>query len=323
MQGEPPDTRPQGAQPRVNNPLEFPPLVVSQHVVTIQPQSNATDDKSPQGSIDNIPFDYRGFWHLTDKQCPIMITKQYAVFLDAEGDLDWQTTEAFDNELTLRVAPKQLNSVLNQVAILRSYPVEHLTRIQRNNFRMMVGEGLARGFEFDPMSAMEMFQKAGEYATARNQEVARSWYLCATGLTTGLFAVILSFSWNYRVAAIEEYGRPAFCIGFAGCVGALGAFFSTLSRVGRTPLDPSAGWKLHWLEGFGRILIGVLGAAVSLLAVQAGFALTVLSDKGLAGLIVIGFVAGFSERLIHTIIKRVELNPINADGGLGNERPPT
>jgi hypothetical protein len=125
---------------------------------------------------------------------------------------------------------------------------------------------------------------------------------------TGIFVVILAMGWVWREAASSEFGPGPFYVGLGSCVGAIGAFFSILTRVGRTPLDPSAGWQLHWLEGLGRILIGVVGAALAEVAMKLGLALTILSEKGFAGLFLVAFIAGFSERFVHTLIKRVEMD---------------
>jgi hypothetical protein len=265
---------------------------------------------APQFQINAIPapVDYRKHWGLTERDYPIMVTLDYAVYLDKDGDLEWETKEEFDKEMRQRLKPEELNGVLNRAAVLRSYPVEHLSEAQRKSFWIMVGEGLARAFEFDPRSALQMFANAGDYGMARNHEVARGWYLSAAGLCAGLFAIVLFLGWEFREEGSLVFGEKALYTGLAACAGAFGAFFSISRRVARAPLDPSAGRRLHWIEGIARIFVGVLGAIIALLAVKAGLVLTVLGDKGFPGLFLIAFVAGFSESLVTTIIKRVEIN---------------
>jgi len=174
----------------------------------------------------------------------------------------------------------------------------------------MIGEGLARLFEFDAVSAKEMFEEAAKYGIARNQEVARCWYLIATGLTTGIFSIILSTIWLWRESLRNAVGATALSIGLAACIGAVGAFLSVLSRIGNSPLDPSAGRTPHYVEATGRVLIGSISAATVLLAIKIGLGPSILNDKGIVGIALIAILSGFSEKFAPTIIKRVEMSVI-------------
>jgi hypothetical protein len=255
-------------------------------------------------------------WDLTEgKDVIVAASHNYVIWLTERCELFWRTSDALDKLLDEKVPIEDRNAVRNRAAVLQAYPTDHVRPNVQRHFLVMIGEGLARAFTLDPKSAMQMLDKAAEYATARNQEVARVWYLCATGLTTGVFALALEIGWYARDVGVGWFGDTAFFIALGSCAGALGAFFSILTRVGSTPLDPSAGWQLHWLEGIGRILIGVLGAALAQFAVKVGLILTLLGSKGHAGLFLVAIVAGASERLVPTIIKSVEKDPsANIDG---------
>ena len=78
--------------------------------------------------------DYTQLWVLTDEDHLIMATSDYAVWLDKVGELDWQTAEELDAKITEKVKPEEMNTVLNQAAILQAYPVDHLSRVQRDNY---------------------------------------------------------------------------------------------------------------------------------------------------------------------------------------------
>lgn len=263
-------------------------------------------------------LDYRKLWGLTENDYPIMVTTGYAVYLDKAEELEWETTQELDQELQKSVGVEVMNGILNQAAVLRTYPVEYLTPKQRKNFYTMVGEGLARVFDFDPKSAKQMFNKASEYAVARNQEVARLWYICAGGTSALLFCIMLLAGWFLRVQESVWLGEQMFAISLGSCVGAVGALFSILTRISRIPLDPSAGPVLHWLEGVGRILVGVFGAGFALVAMKVGLLLTILRGEGFSGIFLIAFVAGFSERFVRTLIKRVEMNASAKKEGMEN-----
>jgi len=274
-------------------------------------------DETPQLPNRNR-IDYYKIWGLdADKDHLIMATTDYAVWLDKEGDLDWETTEGFDALIVEQSATEMISGFLNRAAILQSYPVEHLTSVQRKNFRIMVGEGLARAFDFEENSATQMLDKAAEYGAARNQEIARYWYLCGAVGAATVFLLLLVVALLKADYGIALTGEGKFYIGIGSCVGALGALLSVLLRAGKVPLDPSAGRLLHQLEGGGRIVVGVLSASVIQVAAHIGIVLSVIAQKGHAGMFIIAFAAGFSEQLAHTIIKRVEMTATttNKSGG--------
>ena len=252
--------------------------------------------------------DYYELWGLSQGHDRLIRrSRNYAVWIDEHGDLAWQTDDELDREIEEKVDAADLKAVYDQAAMLRACSVQHLTDVQRNTVRVMVGEGLGRLFEFDAKGALQMLDKAAGYALARNQEVARMWYLCATGFAAAFFALLLGVGWLYRGSIPNLIGENAFYLSLGSCAGALGAFFSILTRVGTTPLDPSAGWRLHFLEGFGRILVGSLGALFAQIAIKLGLLLTML-DKGHAGLFFVAFIAGASERLVPSLIKKVEID---------------
>ena len=252
--------------------------------------------------------DYYKIWGLDPNQDHLInATTDFAVWLDKSGELDWETSEDYDALIEKQSATTMISGFLNRAATLQSYPVEHLTPIQRKNFRIMVGEGLARALDFQDGSASQMLDKAGEYGAARNQEIARYWYLSGAVVTAAAFTLVLVIAFVEMEFGTKLFGETQYYIGLGSCVGALGALLSVLLRAGKVPLDPSAGRLLHQLEGGGRIVVGVLSALIIQAAAHIGIVLSIFAQKGHAGMFIIAFAAGFSEQLAHTIIKRVEM----------------
>lgn len=252
-------------------------------------------------------IDYYAMWAPLPIKVLIMADKGYVVFLDENDELDWQTHEWLDGKFdeTEELA-KAYNEVLNRGAELNSLPVEHLSLEQRKNFRIMIGEGFARLFDLDPKCALEIMDIAGRYAEARNQEIARGWQLRATGLVAGIFSAVGFLGWLARDYLRTWLGQTAFILSIGACAGALGALFSILARIGTIPLDPSAGKSLHQLEGAARVVAGAVGALIAQLAVHLSLIFGVFKSSGNAALIFVALIAGASERLVPTIIKRSE-----------------
>jgi hypothetical protein len=204
---------------------------------------------------------------------------------------------------------EKYSEVLNRVATLQGVPVDYLRSDQKTNYRRMLGEGLARCFDEHPDQAMEMLDKASEYVTARNQEVSRVWYLITTGITTAIVLVIGAVFWFWQEKVKGVIGAGAFRM-LMGCLfGGIGAFFSILIRIGKTPLDPSAGIRLHIFEGVGRIRVGAFAALLLQLAIRLNLALPAVGQvSGMSAILFVSFIAGASERLAPTFIEHVELD---------------
>ena len=259
-------------------------------------------------ATDTERVDYYELWELDPKEdYLIFATEDFVVWLDKDGDLDWQTDEEYDDVLDEKGFSARISEFKNRAAILKSYPIEHFTPDQRKNFRIMVGEGLARALEMQPESAAQMLDKAAEYGAARNQEIAHGWYVSGAFATAALFFGALLFTLLGKESGILMLGETKYYLGTGSFVGALGALLSVLLRAGKVPLDPSAGPNLHYLEGGMRIVVGVLSAAIIQTTAHIGIAFTIIAQKGHAGMFVLAFAAGFSEQLAKTIIKRVEM----------------
>lgn len=258
---------------------------------------------------------YEEFWRPLTINRLIMATTEFVVYLGTDGRLGWQTMSSLDTVIGT-LDRGEVGAVHNRCAEVNSMPIEHLTDAQRENFRMMMGEGFARLFSLDPKNALQMMNAAGAYASARNQEIARGWQLKATALSAGGFFLIGCIAWALRIWLRPKLGEMAFILLLGVCAGAVGALFSVLTRLGTNSLDPSAGERLHSLEGGARVVAGAIGAIFAQLAVQLSLILGVLKGFGLPALMFIALVAGASERLVPTIIKRTENDA--ASPGKGN-----
>jgi hypothetical protein len=222
----------------------------------------------------------------------IFDSDECVVFLDEHLDTYWDTDETTTPEMGL---------VFNRVSELEAIPLEGLSEAAKLAFRTMVAEGVARALDDeDNKSAEKIHNQAEAFVRARLAELARSWYL-----TTGLFALLLAalvmgLEWFFLRA--EVYATYAMCL----AAGAAGAAFSLIARIGSFPLDPAAGRRLHTLEAVARVLVGVLGAFLAVLAVKSKLLLAPVAEQGLPSFLLIAFVAGSSERFVPNLVQRVE-----------------
>ncbi|PYI90332.1 MAG: hypothetical protein DME97_17695 [Verrucomicrobia bacterium] len=258
---------------------------------------------------------YEDFWKPLPIKRLIFATTEFIVYLGADGHLGWQTMSSIDIALNA-LAPAEVGAVHNRSTEICAMPIEHLTDSQQENFRLMMGEGFARLFSLDPKNALQMMNAAGAYVSARNQEIARGWQLKGTAWIAAAFFILASIAWLARSALRPKLGELPFILLLGVCAGAVGALFSVLTRLGTNSLDPSAGERLHLLEGGARVVAGAIGAIFAVLAVHLSLILGMLKTFGHPALIFIALIAGASERLVPTIIKKTEDDA--ASPGKGN-----
>lgn len=237
----------------------------------------------------------------------------YIVFLNHRDDVDYKTKGKYDKI----IESAECGEILNQIETLQVVPIEYLTRQTIIDFRSMLGTALVRVLCNDQKNGTVMVTKAKEFVTARNQEVARKWFLIAAMRATVISLSVALICWLFRDALIFIMGVDFPQLVVAGAAGATGAMFSVLTRTAKIPLDPAAGRKLHCLEGSARIIAGITAGIVVYLATTTGVITTKLLDTGLAGQALLCIAAGASERLVGTIIKRVDL--ASDDAGNGNK----
>ncbi len=267
----------------------------------------AADDENPYGD-DLAPWKDA----LDNIRSPVLATKDFIVYIDADGELDWQTSKTWDDKGALDA--KKHNRVLNRVAELETIPCQDLSETNRIHFRRLIGEGLVRSLKHEYALANEALSSAGAYIDQRSSEVARAWYLQASIAAAGPCLMTGLIVWSLRALVTPLIGQFGLWCVLAGCAGAGGALLSVIVRQGKIPVDCVAGKYLHCLEGASRIIAGGLSGFLAVLAVQSGLILATVArgPHPEAVYLVVGFAAGFAERFASSIIAKVDLTHLSA-----------
>lgn len=99
--------------------------------------------------------------------------------------------------------------------------------------------------------------------------------------------------------------------------GALGSAFSLLTRLGKIGVDPASGKWAHYTEVAFRITVGMLAAAVIVIAMKAnlvlGFATSDSSDSHVWMLLILAIAAGSSERMVPSVLRQVESSAVQSE----------
>jgi len=194
------------------------------------------------------------------------------------------------------------------MAHVESYPCHDISKQVIISFKRQIGESLARAFVKDFENAKLMIKQAKQYIIDRNIEQSRYMYLYASGTTaiaSGLLGLIF---WLLRGCVIGLIGETTFFCFLSFLIGALGAFLSVILRMGKTNLDFNASKKLHYMEAVSRIIAGMICALLVALCIKVGIILPLFNkiQSTRLAMIIGGLIAGSSERLAPSIIKKFD-----------------
>jgi len=227
--------------------------------------------------------------------------REYIVYLDDDLSVQWSCTDSYEE------AP-EYGEIANGVAHLDTLSGQRLSSSDVESLNWLLAEAMARIMEKDARAARQSLDNAEAYLKARSLERARVWYLSAS-FSVAIMALLIAWAlWMLRVRVTLSLGDQGLDIAIGALFGSLGALVSILERLPRIQVEASAGRLVHFLEGGGRVLMGMAGGFVAALAVNADllFAITKSSGHHRALLLMICISAGASERFLPGLIKQVE-----------------
>jgi len=245
-------------------------------------------------------------WPGADVHYLVYESADFIVYIDSDIDMNWETSAKYDE--TGYKDQVLHNEILNRAALLESIPTYDLDPKIRLSYKRMLCEAVARSLCHDYVNADNILKSAELFVRARNEELARSWYLSAGCKTSIIFISLGILLWLNRVSVRGEIGDFPFLLAVGSIGGAAGALLSIIMRMGNANLDSSAGKGLHQLESMSRIFAGVISASAVILGVHADiiFPMFAKSAKQSAIMVLVGIVAGASERLAPSLIQSVE-----------------
>ena len=243
---------------------------------------------------------YRAFFKIEDRyliQYRIDETKQegFIVFLDEEYDIDWvdTRTDYFSDE-----EEKVKQQWIAKLDAVHMEPCSNISEEDRLTFK----KKLAIGYELVMVKCFgdvqAVIEECYRFVKSRNREVSRSLFLLASApMAIIAIAVII-----LDIDVIKWH--QAWGTGF--CTGILGAFVSIWTRYGKKSMTGLSSRWLHIAEALCRLLVGAIFALVAIFAVKCGL---LLSNIDVSLMIytsaLIGFVAGFSERFVPSLVEKI------------------
>lgn len=210
----------------------------------------------------------------------------YIVFIDGDSEVDYETTDAYDEAHPSHEV--RLSTIYNRIEDLEHRPaVQYLSAKNQKALVRLLGNALAAELDMAQSEADKTIQMAEQFLKQRTIEISRRWLLLSA---FGAAAISLAL-WHWLM--------PKDFL-FFGC---LGAFFSILCKTGKLDYDCEAGMFLNILEVISRFFAAMISAYLAGKLFEADLLFTALREiKTVSVLPLIYFAAGFSERLIPSIV---------------------
>lgn len=251
---------------------------------------------------------YRAFFSIVDKyliQYKIDEGKNegYIVFIDDICDIDWvdSRTDFYSEE-----EEKQKQQWIAKLDAVHMEPCSNISDEDKLTFK----KKLAIGYELVMVKCFDQVQavidECYQFVKSRNREVSRTLFL----MTSAPVAIIAIAIMAVNIDWVKWH--PVWVTGF--CTGVLGAFVSIWTRYGKKSMTGLSSKWLHCAEALCRLLVGAIFALVAIFAVKCGL---LLSNVDISLMIytsaLVGFVAGFSERFVPSLVEKIAKNESEDD----------
>jgi hypothetical protein len=131
-------------------------------------------------------------------------------------------------------------------------------------------------------------------------------------LAIPVFAILVSPSFSY--APVDPAFGYAIDLWRAAAAGAVGAFFSISLAIRSRTVLPDLLRTSNMMDAVLRLTIGFIAGAVVMALIRAGFVDLhfgddIRSTEGVLGVLIVGFIAGFSERLVPDLLEKANFKP--------------
>ncbi len=181
------------------------------------------------------------------------------------------------------------------------------------SIKRLIAEGIARYLAFSSIKlSSDIHDLVEAQIKEMNIKTSWNWYFDAAYWLTFSCLIIWGLIWLERDFVTLHIGRIGFEVILGGLIGSIGAIISIISRGDKINLDANAGKAIHLTEGIARIIVGIAGASLVALAYEGGILFSGLKFQGnqFAVLLTLAIVAGTSERLVPSLISKVEDIPL-------------
>jgi len=219
----------------------------------------------------------------------------YIVFLDKEGDVDWEYC-GIGSRGNLSA---ESMSVISKATAVEGMPCDILSRNERIAFKKMIAEVIVLSIEEKFNDGRELLKAARLYYYDRIVVQSRIWSTIALILIGIVMSVGLLWVGHFKLSTFSRIYLPM-------TFGLLGAIVGHFRSVAHAYADSDAGRLLRVLNVIGHLFCGVVFGLMGVVFFKSGFC-----PEGMRGLCnategccVIAFTAGLFESFIPSLLSK-------------------
>ena len=225
----------------------------------------------------------------------------FIVFIDHAQDVECLTKDKSD-------PIGESAKAISHAEAIGSRRCKQLPKDQILELRRILGQAITCAIQGHIEESYKLSKDAESFHRARSIEQSRRWTLNSAHLFVVIISsVILWTTMKKAPEALSHLASPLsqFSLLSATIGGVLGAYLSLIQKSSSGVCDSAAGIQLHRIEAFTKISSGALLGFVALMLSQSDFApevLNTLNNVDGYSVFILGFAAGFIERLIPRMI---------------------
>lgn len=216
-------------------------------------------------------------------------SKKEIVFIDANYDMDWITSYSLDDHA---------QHLVNDIMVLTSLPYKHFSKEKQLYFLRIIGQGIVAAFSENDDDVRKCREQASAYHRLVSLDLYKKIRLQISTILFGLVAVL------FGVATCAMNTEKLVLI--ASFWGFVGAYISICYKNGRNESSYSINKKFVFWDVVGRLVIGSIFGVVAFYFTNSVLFKMDPSIRTRENIVIIALIAGFSEKLIPSLIGKYE-----------------
>lgn len=231
--------------------------------------------------------------------------ESYIIFIDYEYAIDW--VDSRDKSKWEKTDRTEFENQMARFELLQSRPIFNLTNKEKIAYKVMLGAAYIQAFHRNFSTIDSIINEADKYYRKRCSENARKYCLNYAGVIAILVLVLLLMLHATNCMRPECF-KWTLSVG----MGVIGAYVSIWGRYTHYVLEGVSSPCLYILESVSRLFIGGIFAFVALLCIKCGLAFSfIAAEIEVYAFALCGFVCGFSEHFIPSLIERISSSDTN------------
>ena len=236
---------------------------------------------------------------------------EYIVFIDCESDFDWETTDKFDDDNAKTKIER--NKILNDIEWLQHQPcLQYIPEQRKNNFILLLAECWCYALDGCFEIAKAHLKRTEKYLNNRKIETSRKWQLSYCYIIT----IIITFITLIIKLLTIHFKLPISIIDWSTYImfGAFGTTLSIVIKSGTRIYNCESGRLLNFLEILSKMFVSAISCAIIIILFNLDLIFTSLKDNhSIEMMWFLCIIAGFSERLIPSILQKFESSEIKEE----------